>query len=86
MNVEITKSLRSSKLEAWKKLLDKAGLAFEGKALETVLVWDGDNLAAAGSRQENLLKYIAVDPDHRGEDLTAAVLSARRAICWPCGR
>lgn len=85
MNVEITKSLRSSKLEEWKKLLDKAGLVFEGKAEETVLIWDGDSLAAAGSRDENLLKYIAVDPDHRGEDLTAAVLSALRTSAFADG-
>lgn len=78
MNVEITKRLRGAKLEAWKRLLNKAGLSFEGETEETVLIWDGDALLATGSRQDYLLKYIAVDPERRGEDLTAAVLSALR--------
>lgn len=79
MNVEITKRMRGAKLEAWKKLLNKSGLTFEGDRCDTVLIWDGDTLAAAGSRQGYLLKYIAVDPDRRGEDLTASVISALRA-------
>lgn len=79
MNVEITRRLRGAKREAWEKLLDKAGLIFEGDAEETALVWEGDALLAAGSREKYLFKYIAVDPDRRGEDLTSSVISALRA-------
>ena len=79
MNIEITQRLRGTKREAWKNLLNKAGLIYEGDAEETVLVWDGEALLAAGSREKYLLKYIAVDPDRRGEDLTSSVISSLRA-------
>ena len=78
MNIEIAIRLRGTKLEAWETLLNKAGLTYEGDTCDTVLIWDGDTLAATGSRQGYLLKYIAVDPDRRGEDLTASVISALR--------
>jgi [citrate (pro-3S)-lyase] ligase len=52
---------------------------------QTVLVWDGTELAAAGSRNGNLLKCIAVDPGHRGEDLTATVLTQLRTEAFRCG-
>lgn len=85
MNLEITQRLRGAKLEEWKALLNKTGLIFEGEVGETVLIWDGETLAAAGSRQGYLLKYIAVDPAYRGEDLTAAVLSALRTEAFKEG-
>ena len=85
MNLEITHRLRGTKLEAWKTLLNKAGLVFEGDVGETVLIWEGDTLLAAGSRQAYLLKYIAVDPERRGEDLTATVLSALRTEAFKEG-
>ena len=85
MNIEITQCLRGAKLEAWKTLLNKAGLTFEGEVGETVLIWEGESLLAAGSRDAYLLKYIAVNPEHRGEDLTATALSYLRSEAFKEG-
>ena len=41
-----------------------------------MLIFDGDTPVATGSRQGNLLKYIAVDDSRQGEGLTATVLTA----------
>lgn len=68
---------RSKKL--WEQLLSRAGLEPDTHTEQTVLVWDAEVLVAAGSRQGALLKCIAVDPDYRGEDLTATVLTHLRS-------
>ncbi len=67
----------------WEQLLKKTGLQLESAPEYTALVWDGDTLIATGSRDGNLLKYLAVDPARQGEDLTATVLTHLRqdAFC-----
>lgn len=78
MDMEILTTLRGRKLIAWKQLLGKTGLVPEEIPEQTVLLWEGDNLTATGSRQGNILKYLAVDPAHQGEGLLASLLTALR--------
>lgn len=85
MNVEVVSSLRGSKLNIWKEFLLKMGLSSDESVSKTVLVWDGETLAATGSRKDNLLKLIAVDTAYQGEDLTATVLSALRTNAFSEG-
>ena len=85
MVVEMKNSLSGRSRGLWERLLARAELQPDTQTEQTVLVWDGETLAAAGSRQGNLLKCIAVDPDYRGEDLTATVLSQLRTEAFRQG-
>lgn len=78
MDIELLTALKGRKRHSWEQLLQKAGLVPEEQPEQTALLWDGDSLAAAGSRQGNLLKYLAVDPARRGEGLLATLLTALR--------
>ena len=78
MDIELLTALRGQKRNTWKALLSRTGLEPEASAAQTVLLWDGDTLAATGSRQGNLLKYLAVDPQYQGEGLLASVLTQLR--------
>jgi len=69
----------------WQALLSKTGLTPEAPPEHTVLVWDRDTLAATGSRDGNLLKYLAVDPAYQGEDLTATVVTHLRQEAFAAG-
>ena len=78
MNAESVLRLDGAKKRAWQDFLARAGLEPDENREQTVLVWDDDTLIATGSRQENLLKCIAVDPARQGEGLLASVLTALR--------
>lgn len=78
MDTEVLTTLRGRKLDNWKQLLQKTGLVPEGIPEQTVLLWENDALVATGSRQGNILKYLAVDPAHQGEGLLASLLTALR--------
>lgn len=78
MEIRDNTPLRFSVKTQWETLLAKAGLTPDRDADQTVTVWEQEEMIATGSRKGNLLKCIAVDPAHRGEDLTAAVLSQLR--------
>ena len=69
----------------WEQLLKKTGLQPEAAPEFTVLVWDDGQLIATGSRDGNLLKYLAVDPMRQGEDLTATVLTQLRQDAFAAG-
>lgn len=69
----------------WAALLAKTGLTPELPPESTVLLWDGDTLAATGSRSGSLIQYLAVDPAYQGEDLTASVLTALRRDAFDAG-
>ena len=85
MVIETSSRLTGGKQEKWTAFLQNSGL-FPGEPVQTtVLIWEGDELIATGSRQDNVLKYIAVDPLHRGEDLTASLLSALRQDAFHAG-
>ena len=85
MDIELVKKLEGTKLQAWQALLQTSGLTPEEMPEVTILVWDEDSLIATGSRQENLLKYIAVSQARQGEDLTATVLTALRQNAFEAG-
>ncbi len=78
MYQELTTQLTGHKLHTYLQLLARTGLHYEGSAEQTVLLWEGDTLVATGSRQDNVLKYLAVDPAYQGMDLIAKVLTALR--------
>lgn len=85
MELQILQRISGRKLAQWTALLEKTGLQGQPDAECTVLLFEEDILVATGSRQGNLLKYIAVDPAFQGEDLTARVLTALRQDAMAAG-
>lgn len=85
MYTELTDRLSEASLTKWQALLRLSGLEAEQPPHRVVLVWDDNRLIATGSREDNLLKYIAVHPDRQGEDLTSTVLSALRQDAFQNG-
>ena len=85
MDTELVKTLQGAKRNKWSALLQKEGLTPDDQLDSTVLVWEDDTLIATGSRWGNILKCIAVDDGHRGEDLTATVLTRLRQDAFDAG-
>jgi len=85
MDVELVSGLKGPKKEKWRAFLSRMGLEADEQVQSTVLVWDGDTLIATGSRQDHILKCIAVDASRQGEGLTATVLSALRGDAFSAG-
>ena len=86
MNVELLTRLQGRKLDMWTSFLARAELSVDAMPEKTVLVFDDeDELVATGSRDGNLLKYIAVDETRQGEGLTATVLTALRQDAFVSG-
>ena len=85
MEVEIVKNLSGAKQKLWHSFLKNAELNADTAPQQTVLVWDDGVIIATGSRDENILKYIAVDPNRQGEGLTATVLTALRGEAFKDG-
>lgn len=85
MQTEIVSTLRATTRDKYLALLAQAGLTLETEAERTVLIWEGESLVATGARQENLLKYIAVDAAHQGEGLTATILTHLRQDAFAAG-
>ena len=78
MYVELLRQFDERKKKIWQTFLKNAGLEPDDDVTQTVLLWDADVLVAAGSRNGNLLKCIAVEHSRQGEDLTSTVLSSLR--------
>ncbi len=78
MDVEIITGISGRKKQLWQDFLTKSGLSANEQIECTVLVWDGDEIIATGSRMGNLLKCIAVDEMYQGEGLTGTVLTQLR--------
>lgn len=78
MDTALYYGLRGKKKQQWIDFLACAGLEADENIDSTVLIWDGDILAATGSRKGNLLKCIAVGDDFQGQGLTATVLTQLR--------
>ncbi len=78
MDVELSLHLRYKKKQAWEALLRQEGLQPDENMEITCLIWDGDTLAATGSRQGNLIKCVAVDGAYQGQGLTATLMTALR--------
>lgn len=85
MYAEVVNNLQGSKLQQWEALLKRASLEPDRQVESTVLVWEDEELIATGSRQGNLLKCIAVDAMHQGEDLTSTVLTNLRQDAFSAG-
>ena len=85
MDIEIVSRLSGAKKNKWTAFLNRAGLETDEGIQRTVLIWDGDELIATGSRQDGLLKCIAVDDSRQGEGLTATVLTNLRQDAFSAG-
>ena len=75
MYIELLRRFDKRKKVIWQEFLKTAGLSCDEDVKETVLLWDNDCLIGTGSRDGNLLKLIAISPEHQGEDLTSLLLS-----------
>lgn len=85
MDIELLPALLGRKLKLWAGLLERSGLTQDRQVDTTLLIWEGDELIATGSRLGNLLKCIAVDRNHQGQDLTATVLTHLRQDALQAG-
>ncbi len=85
MDVELLPVLSGRKSELWAQLLERCGLTPDRQADTILLVWEDEELIATGSRLGNLLKCIAVDSSHQGQDLTATVLTHLRQDALQAG-
>ena len=85
MDAELIYTLQGNKKELWKGFLKTAGLEADENIESTVLIWDDGELIATGSRQDNLLKCIAVSDVHQGEGLTGTLLTHLRQDAFAAG-
>ena len=85
MNFEITSHLGRGVRTKWRELIEAAGLVPDEKNERTLLVYDNEELVATGSRDGCVLKLIAVADTHRGEDLTALILTELRKDAFEDG-
>ena len=85
MNFEITSHLTRGVRTKWLELIEAAGLVPDEKNERTLLVYDNEELVATGSRDGCVLKLIAVADTHRGEDLTALILTELRKDAFEDG-
>lgn len=85
MDVELTGSLQGQKKRLWQEFLAKAGLEADERVERTALIWDDGELIATGSRQDNLLKCIAVSDARQGEGLTGTLLTQLRQDAFSAG-
>ena len=67
--------LEGAWLEKLKQFLTASGLRYDAGIRFSVLLVDGDAIAATGSLDGNTLKCIAVSPLYQGEDLTARIMT-----------
>ena len=85
MDIELTATLRGQKKDVWTRFLALSGLEADENVQSTVLVWEDGELIATGSRQDNLLKCIAVSPLYQGQGLTATLLTRLRQDAFEAG-
>lgn len=85
MDAELIVHLSGKKKRLWQDFLAKSGLDADEQTDITVLVWDGEEIIATGSRSGNLLKCIAVDENRQGEGLTGTVLTQLRQDAFQNG-
>ena len=85
MYTKTVKNISGKANAKWQDLLEKSGLCTDNCMDTTVLLYDEENLIATGSRYENILKCIAVDPSRQGEDLTSKIITALRQDAFEAG-
>ncbi|MBU1142172.1 MAG: adenylyltransferase/cytidyltransferase family protein [Firmicutes bacterium] len=72
--------MSKTELNDVKHLLTLNHLSFDDNVTQTVGIYDGEVMVATGSLDSNVIKMIAVDPSHQGENLTALILSHLMSI------
>lgn len=85
MDTQLLTGLSGKNQALWAQLLADTGLTIDQLPEKTVLIWDGEKPVATGSRQGNILKYLAVAESHQGQDLTAKVLTVLREDAFRAG-
>ena len=85
VEIQLVTKLVGRKKTLWTDLLQQCGLEPDIQADSTVLIWDGEQLIATGSRLGNLLKCIAVDDSCQGMGLTATLLTQLRQDAFAAG-
>lgn len=85
MYIELVRQFDKRKNAIWQEFLKNAKLSCDEEIKETVLLWEDDKLIGTGSRDGNLLKLIAILPEHQGEDLTSVLLSELRKAAFAEG-
>ena len=85
MDTELCYGLQGQKKRLWQDFLAKAGLEPDENLQATVLVWQDGQIIATGSRQDHILKCIAVDDAHQGEGLTGTLLTQLRQDAFSQG-
>lgn len=85
MDTELIYGLQGRKKALWQAFLNKAGLEPDDNLQATVLIWEDGEIIATGSRQDHILKCIAVDDQHQGEGLTGTLLTQLRQDAFANG-
>lgn len=85
MDIELIPCPQGKTRQLWAAFLNSLGLEVDPAVERTVLIWEDGRLIATGSRQENILKCIGVDPARQGEGLTATVLTQLRQDAFAAG-
>lgn len=85
MDTELIYGLQGRKKALWQEFLTKAGLEPDENLQATVLIWEDGEIIATGSRQDHILKCIAVDDLHQGEGLTGTLLTQLRQDAFANG-
>ena len=85
MDTELIYGLQGRKKALWQAFLNKAGLEPDENLQATVLIWEDGEIIATGSRQDHILKCIAVDDLHQGEGLTGTLLTQLRQDAFASG-
>lgn len=85
MDTELCYGLQGQKKKLWQEFLARAGLEADEHLQATVLIWEDGQIIATGSRQDHILKCIAVDDLHQGEGLTGTLLTSLRQDAFSQG-
>ena len=85
MDYECLHAMTERKKAQWEAFLHRCGIDSDPGVERTVLLWDDGELIAAGSRQQNVLKCIAVDPARQGEGLTGTLMTHLRQDAFDAG-
>ena len=85
MDIQLTTALTGRTRRIWAEFLQRMELEPDEALESTVLIWDEEELIATGSRQDNILKCIAIDPLRQGEGLTATLLTHLRQDAFAAG-
>ena len=75
MDYQLREILLPQEKEMVKTLLSKHGLTFEEHVTHTIGLFNDDLLIATGSIDDNVIKMLAVEKSHQGENLLSVVLT-----------